>query len=222
MENNTMKTTTQTTTTGMKTLVKALVETRMDLIVKRSLGNCHCKGVNSIVLCEEEEGMVRLFVTDKNHDLHTPSNDFSKMEAPVAFHPHHCAITLMQVYGDMVNWTIGHDCDGVEMMKFRYKSGLNKDNDASFDPLNVEKMKTIEMLPLLEGDSCHMCPFDINTVFVPRRNTSAWFVFEGYEDKDYVPDCYSVYDIASTDYSELYTPMTEGKIRKLLRGVGLL
>lgn len=79
----------------MKELIKHLVNNHLDTIVEKSFLNCHVMGLHSIMLLESPEKTIRLFVSDGNSKLRKNTEEnILKGKQTLAFHPHHCNITL--------------------------------------------------------------------------------------------------------------------------------
>lgn len=62
----------------------------MNILLERSLINCHCEGMDSLVV-KDAPGMVRIFIARHDHQLWR--NDPTTMKTArmsVALHKHHC------------------------------------------------------------------------------------------------------------------------------------
>ena len=54
----------------MKHLIKHLIDNHMENIISRSLKNCHCTGLHSIMLSESPEKTIRLFISDEKSEMY--------------------------------------------------------------------------------------------------------------------------------------------------------
>lgn len=205
----------------MKELVEHLVRNHWDEIVAKSILNCHCKGVHSIMLLEHPEKTIRLFVADADHQLgaNVPES-YSDNNMTVAFHPHHCNLTLHCIKGSFYNWVVEESEVGPYYKKFQYHSQI-KECGIRFERLGSCALKKISDKWVEEGGSVFMPAKTIHTVACIPGKISAWLVYEGKEDKDYVPYCYSNYDVNNGDFSELYKTPTSADVEQILRMAGL-
>ena len=189
--------------------------------ITNALLNCHVRGMHSIVLNDDAIGRQRMFVATPGHELHknfmlnfgTISKDQS-----LAFHAHHCDITLIPIFGNIVNMTPYFG--SLRSMKqepwlcgqFKYDSAINgksgglKATGKGRALRDIWERKVTSPL-MLKADEYH-------TIAVPEGESAAWLVFEGYEDNDYKPECYTFNPVF--DPAQYYQPMQSQQIASML------
>jgi hypothetical protein len=174
------------------------------LIVERSLMNCHAYGLDSIVL-RGAPGMVRIFLARPEHDLY---RNYGGEPLGLGIHAHHCDISLIPLFGTILNIGALEGSGEWMLTPWAYGSGVN--GIGSFSRLGpsrpFQKKKTELTHPL------HLAAKDQHTVFVPMNETAAWMVCEGREDNSYLSVTYSDADLSTFDFSGLYQPMTEERL----------
>ncbi len=207
----------------MKHLVKHLLHTNRSEIVAKSLINCHVKGLHSIMLSEGAGKTIRIYITTPDHQLH---DNYINPES-LAFHPHHCKLTLHCVYGQLANIimkvenaVIGNNCK--EYNRWIYTSNISTGKEMGFvkdgsDILRLEARKVLTV-----GTSQLMNASSIHTVACPKNTVNAWFVYEGAENKNYKPYAWSNNDLSNIDNNGLYQKMDISQIEQLLHCVNLL
>lgn len=205
----------------MKELVKHLIDNHLDEIVEKSILNCHTIGLHSVMLLESPEKTIRLYITDKNHNLYYNFPDRAKYGMSIGFHPHHCNLTLLTHKGSIFNWEVAVAKVGLPVTKYAYKSQITED-EMSFSPIQVVKMHSKNQDWIAEGYSIYMKANAIHTVAVMKGQIAAWFVFEGKEDKDYAPFCYTNSDPNIEIPNDLYKKPTKVEVINLLKSVELL
>lgn len=175
------------------------------------------------MLLDAPEKRIRLFVTDKNHELHF--NTWANPEQSIAFHPHHCDVTLHCVQGVLHNIIvekINPDFYADVFEAYRYKSSI-LNNQGSFEWFARVKLKQKCMNVLLPGDSEFMSARTIHTIRCFRDTVNAWFVYEGKKNPEYQPVCYStkMEKQMNDSLTGLYEPMTIGQVYHYLKLAGL-
>src|SRR6478752_10393471 len=95
----------------MKHLISHLIKNYLEEIVNKSLLHCHCKGLHSIMLLESPGKTIRLFISTPqsemyknlpetfNYEKATGESLFHSKKMSIAFHPHHCNVTLHVING---------------------------------------------------------------------------------------------------------------------------
>ena len=204
----------------MKELVQHLLKNNFDEILKDSLTNCHAIGLHSIMLLHTPEKTIRLFVTDTNHELTTNNRlDFiDGKPLSIAFHPHHCNLTLHCVKGNFLNWVVEEteDSTGFQIKKFLYQSAITK-GEMGFKFLGDTHLVTTSEKVIDAGEYAYMPANELHTVTCVPNAVSAWFVYEGKENPLYSSICYSNSNLASMKTDErLYQKMQESDIYRLL------
>lgn len=205
----------------MEQLITHLLENNLEEIKKKSLLNCHCIGLHSIMLLEAPGKTIRLYITEENHQLYKNGMDYIN-EQSIAYHPHHCNLTIHCVYGSLVNITVqeSHNDNAPLFNKYLYKSEIS-DGEMKFHPQGEARIEHLGFKTVGKGESITMKAKDIHTVFCSKGTINAWLVYEGKEDETYNPICYTKKDLNNESSEGLYIPMNENQIRTLLKKVKL-
>jgi hypothetical protein len=188
----------------MQRLIKHLLQENSHEILEKSLKNCHCKGLHSIVFLEAKGKTIRLYITDKDHELHWPS---------LAFHPHHCNLTLHMIKGFMINTIVGEGNKNiVHLDKYLYHSHITE-GQMKFELLKKnDPLSILSNTRLNKGDSIFLDAKTIHTVECEVGAVNAWLVYEGKEDENYKPFCWSnknLNEIPTTGLYEKFKDMEE-------------
>jgi hypothetical protein len=80
-------------------------------------------------------------------------------------------------------------------------------------PITVGQYK-LDQPTYMQADRMH-------SVFVPKGQTAAWFIWEGEENAKHNPICYSDTDLTDFDFSQLDLPMTADRLREDLEIIGV-
>lgn len=198
----------------MKDLIEHQWRTESDKIVAGSFSNCHCVGVVSIPIMGSK---VRLFYAAPNHELWR--NDvfrlLSREELSVGFHPHHCDITLSQVFGSPYNirMKVSKERGAIYLGTFIYESAIKSGGEAKFFHVNHE---TCHILRPEQLGTIHMKAEECHTIYVPEHKEAAWMVFEGKEDYQYRPHTYSNAPLEQMKFKHLYKPMRRIEVARVL------
>jgi hypothetical protein len=212
----------------MKELINHLVSNHMDRIVERSLLDCHCKGLHSIMLLESPEQTIRLYVAEPGNDLYKNSPYYYKQGMSIGFHPHHCNLTLHVVKGELQNWTlikpgpivVGRSLTTIN--RYRYQSQIT-DGEQGFVLDEVDDQMVIGMQSFFKaGYSTTMLAKQIHTVATNPFELTAWLVYEGKEDPNYQPFTWSTSDLTQTTTEGLYRKPDSEQVKTLLRKAELL
>lgn len=226
----------------MKTLIKHLIENNLDSIVEKSFLNCHVKGLHSIMLLESPEQTIRLFVSEPSTPIakNTKFNILERGVQTVAFHPHHCDITLHVVKGTVTNHIVEqvsiedeiYNTRNPEKLKglgyffakkYFFESAIRSEERTSkFKYSSTQMLRFIDSKDISEGSSLLLKATDIHTVTTYDIGTTAWFVYEGKEDPNYSPFCFNVCELSEETNPNLYKKPTVHQIRYLLEIAGLL
>ncbi len=201
----------------MKHLIQHLIGNNFDEIVLKSFLNCHAKGLHSIMLLDSPEKTIRLFVTDPDHELYKNNKaDYHIHQMSVAFHAHHCNITIDVVKGCIANWIVSEGKGGILADQFKYRSAIT-DEETNFELIEKKcPLRTDEYTFLNEGESAPMKANVLHTVYVPKGQVAAWLVYEGKEDKEYESLAYSNHDLTKQDFSNLYQRASTQEVLQLL------
>lgn len=190
-----------------------------------SKANCHCMGLDSIMLLYSPGKTIRLFIANPNHEMDNNHVIADELPLTIAFHSHHCAVTLHVIDGWIMNQVIepippGHRPDA-SLQAYKYQSAI-KDGVCRFVPhLIGHFIRSPRSAHLSAENTAFMAAHEIHTVGVMEGHRAAWFVFEGVEDPNYSSLCYSNADLANFDAAGMYLPMTESQIEKSLSGLWL-
>jgi len=190
----------------------------IDEIVSKSLLNCHCKGLHSVMLLESPGKTIRLYVADKDHELWKNGLEgIQSKQMTIGYHAHHCNITIECVQGEVVNDEIIEHIDGNWLFdKYMYQSAI-RNGKGGFEKLGKSTFKQGALKVLKKDRSAYLPAQSIHTVFVNRGCDAAWLVYEGLENDNYVPYCYSTKELESETFDGLYLKPTENDIKILLK-----
>jgi hypothetical protein len=184
--------------------------------LKRSLINCHVRGVDSLVI-NAGPPMVRLFVARANHELWKNHWD-ANSKFSLGLHPHHCDVTLIPIVGQIHNITFAEYADDpcvaqVKLSPWKWSSHIRGEGG---------KFTRIVNTPIptaLASSSRHtmsgpvpMAARQCHTIYVPHGKVAAWMVWEGAEDPGYESITWSNADLSQFETDELYQPMTESRL----------
>jgi len=184
----------------------------------RGLKNCHVQGLASIMLHDEPGNRMRLFYAGVDHKLYTHPED---ADAALAAHPHHCDITLVHLFGEVLH-TVYHFAQHAQgpASKCRYQSAITGDG-GSLEPTDEIGC----LLPMSQSHLNHdghiFSPAkDVHGIYVPRNREAAWLVMEGKEDPTYESVCYTANP--NFDPQGMYVPMDRLECSAVLGRVALL
>lgn len=193
--------------------------------ITNGIFNCHVKGLHSIVFHDDVVGRQRLFYTSEDHELGKNFmlnfGSISKDQS-LAFHSHHCDITLLPMYGRVSNITPAF---GTKLLpvkdvpwlvpQYRYTSAISG-KEGKLKPTGKGR-ELRHVSSRLLSRPIELPAKEFHTVAVPDKELAAWVVFEGQEDPKYNSSCYTFNP--NFDASQLYQPMTEGQIIRELSKV---
>lgn len=208
----------------MKEIIKHFVQNNQ-LDLEKSLFNCHTIGLHSIMLLDSPGKTIRLYIADENHQLYRNDTSFIFKNLPmsIGFHTHHCDLTIQCVRGKLMNWTVEEFENGYLLMdKYLYQSHI-LEGQIKFQKLNQVKLHTKAICVLGEDSNALILKSqDIHTVYCMPNEVCAWLVYEGQEDPQYQPYCYSNADLNTTTNSDLYKKPSLEEILGLLEKVDLI
>lgn len=181
--------------------------------------HCQAKGLDSIVLLSGPP-MVRIFVAHADeHELYT-NQPGSRARMSLGLHAHHCDVTLIPLSGQVFNVELTDDETGdfKFLSPYHYKSGL--DGAGFFKrALRFGCSRGLVSKPIT--DPLFLPAQEQHTIEVPYNKSAAWMVWEGKEDLYYEPITWSDRNLEEFDFSELYQPMTEERLKKNLKVLGV-
>lgn len=198
----------------MKNLVRHLANENMSEIAAKSIMNCHCIGVHSIMLVDTPGKTIRLYVAEKGNELYKNKPN-SGHQMTVAFHPHHCNITIEVAKGTLFNWVVNEKTDEIKLDKFTYSSKI-KAGEITFNKVGSSGLHTQALHSIRKGQAVLMSARSIHTVYCSSNEVTAWFVYEGKEDPEYKPYAWSNADLSNTDFSGLYKAMSDVELVRIL------
>jgi hypothetical protein len=204
----------------MKALVQHLVRENLAQIAAGSLLHCHVRGLHSIMLIDTPEQRIRLFIATKDHQLY---HNTAETLGSLAAHPHHCNITLHCIKGGFTNLMYRQKpvLQEVEYVAYTYQSAILT-GVGSFARAEAPSAVFVGSVDVERGDSLALAANAIHSVYITQGRETAWFVYEGREDKNYSSLSYSDQPLDKTSFEGLYFPMPEETVISLLTSVGLL
>lgn len=211
----------------MKHYIRTLWNNHRVEIAGKSFLNCHCKNVHSIMLLDSPERTIRLYVADIGNTLYlNMSDNFPKLPMSVGFHAHHCDLTLHCIKGMLMNWQVEEqlgnaESDGFIVNKYLYDSKITC-GKTQFQRVGESKLKTKHNKLIMENETILLKAQDIHTVSCAPNQVTAWFVYEGKEDPNYKPYCWSNAKLEEEDLTGLYEKPTAHDVERLLTLAGLL
>lgn len=219
----------------MNVLVRHLVANNLDEIVSKSILNCHCRGVHSIMLLDAPEKRIRLYVAKGENEMYRnmyhlvtsgriisrlhPRNDMS-----VGFHAHHCNITLYCIKGELHNWIVKEvpiECKGFDIVKWAYQSYITK-GEMVFKKIGDSRLETVEYKIVKQGGEIVLDAKQIHTVACHPFEVTAWLVFEGKEDPDYESYIWTTSNLNNMNTDGMYIKPTKTQVLELLKLCELL
>ncbi len=180
--------------------------------VYKSIKDCHAIGVNSIVLEQNDKKLIRVFYTKPHHVIWKNKDPFSK-ELAIAFHSHHCDISIEVVYGIMTNITatVKKEISSSNICGWKFQSAI-KNTNGSFEKSNNFTLESIEEETIGPKKLIVMPANKLHTVYVEQDKEAAWIIREGNEDPNYDNTCYSNSDLTNFNFNEHYKTMTEEEV----------
>lgn len=204
-------------------LVSHLWKSNKDEIISRSLLDCHCIGLHSIMLLECPEKTIRLYVATPDHQMWRNTMQGYKEGLSVGFHPHHCDITLHGILGDVINWSAQENESAgfkLDVSRYIYQSKITH-GELKFQTLSPKtELYTTDYECIKPWQSVFMRANRIHTIGLAKGKSAAWMVYEGKEDKEYVPYLWSNTN-PNEGTEKLYRQPTESDIINLLSIAGL-
>lgn len=176
------------------------------------LYNCHVMGLHSLMLQDEPGNRIRMFVATSAHALYpAPGED----DMPLAVHPHHCDVTLINLYGSPVNHIYRRGQGPGEWAKCAYSSGVTGTPALTVVEDGLQMQRTDQHM--LSATGTFMPASTLHAISVPASSAAAWLVLEGQEDPNYESYCYT--KNPKFDPAHLYQPMDKDEAKAVLRSV---
>ena|GEM_PF-3566956 len=197
-------------------------------MVSKSLINCHARGVDSVLFDDNAGSRIRLFIANEGHELW--KNRFAGTEKlSTAFHPHHCDITLVHVYGShLTNIQVDVIDDHPEFVskrnhflytEFDYQSQITT-GKCRFKEIATRNLRLLSETNLDEdNESVFLKSTDIHTIYVPKKCVCAWLVMEGKSNPNYKSLCYSNASLNKIKTTGMYKPMPKEYLLNTLSNI---
>lgn len=192
-------------------------------LAAKSIVNCHAHGVDSLVLehpglhgAPRGSALARVFIAHRDHELwrNLPGENIMS----VGYHAHHCDLRLVPIYGCIYNLSVKPEELRISpkgrYREFMYESPITaEDRQGAF----VATGNRYEFAPWIHrlSKAIDMPAKEVHTIYVPRGEEAAWYVFEGAEDDLYTPLTWSNADLEKFNFTPLYQPMTVERYRAL-------
>lgn len=204
----------------MNDFIKHFLQHNKEEVLKKSLLHCHAKNLHSVMLLDSPHKIVRMFIAEPGNNLWMNDSYFIAEKQSIAFHSHHCDLTIKCLHGEVINRTLaeGHQ-ESIPSWKFTSKIKTGK---GSFKKDGEKRIGFTRDTTLVKDDSIFLRAKTIHTVATLKDQWAAWLVFEGKEDKNYDSICYSFSDLTKFDFSGLYKKMTQKKLNYLLKNIRIL
>lgn len=203
-------------------LLEHLLVENKEEIAKRSFKHCLVVGLHSIMLLESPGKTIRMYFTDKDHEMwknHQKAILRNTLNLSLGVHPHHCNLTFQALTPDVfnmhvynANYKTGNE---FELQEFLYHSPL-KDQKGSFKYQGTRLFQGLFVDEFQVDRPKKMLANQLHTVYVPMDKETAWLVFEGKEDPAYKPFCYSNHDLEKFDFTGMYQPMDWSEITQAI------
>lgn len=196
----------------MKNIFNHFLRTNKELILQKSLRNCHVQGLHSIVFSEYDSKLTRLFLATREHTLWQNLPEMRDQPLTVAFHPHHCDNVFVGIAGTFINRLIykssSDDVASIVLDKYLYHSQI-RDGKSGFELLEKRLIFTeYETRRITKHNKFLLRANDIHTVGVEAGTFAAWLIDEDKENPKYQPVCYSNADPNLTLGNNLYQPFS--------------
>ena len=176
------------------------------------LYNCHVMGLHSLMLQDEPENRIRMFVATSAHQLH-PGPGHENM--PLAVHPHHCDVTLINLYGFPMNHVYRRALGPGDWNRCSYSSGVTGTPALTVVNSGVHLHRTEQHI--LSDKGTFLPASTLHAISLPAGDSAAWLVLEGQEDPNYESYCYT--KNPKFDPTNLYQPMDKDEASEMLRSI---
>jgi hypothetical protein len=204
----------------INTFIENLIKNHLEEITEKSLLNCHVDGLHSIMLLDHPEKTIRLYVAMPGNTLYKNTR-FTTNLMSLSFHPHHCDLTLQVTRGHLTNWNVKESDTGTEFDKYIYHSQITEGR-LGFEYVGKSFLETTKRILISEGGQEFLSADTIHTVACSTDRVTAWLVYEGKEDPNYIPYCWTNTDLLNQDHSKLYQKPTQADVLMLLNEAGLI
>jgi len=187
----------------MKEFIQHCLEDHPDEILKKSIKNCHVAWMHSIMF-DSSGRKIRMFYTDKNHDLWKNLPEYYEDWLSLWFHPHHCNISIVPLVWEILNWTVNTNPEWeIECSEYMFRSHI-KSGAWGFEKIGEwVRLQTKQLLHLNPWQKRFMPADELHSVWVNQWNQAAWIVLEWEESSKNHEQCYSNTDHENIFYSIL-------------------
>ena len=204
----------------MNALIEHFLQNNRKEVLKDSIIHCHLKNVHSVMLLNSPGKMIRMFIAEPGNELWMNEPGTIVDNQSVAFHSHHCNLTLKCVYGEFTNRKLTEG-NQEYIPSFKFQSHI-KTGKGSFEKIGQKRIGFTLDETIKENQSIFLRAKDIHTIVTPKDAWAAWLVLEGKEDKNYDSTCYSYKDLTKEKFTGLYQKMTITKLNHLLKNIAIL
>lgn len=164
-----------------------------------------------------------MYVTTRDHQLHT---NYEKADT-LAFHPHHCDLTLHCIAGEFSNIRayvqlemLG--ADTIVHNRYKYNSPINTDQPVGFTLDGDDILKVRRPNKITPGNGMYLRAQDIHTIACPENSINAWLVYEGKENPKYQALAWSNNDLTFLKREGLYRKASESEVYDLLESINMM
>ncbi len=211
---------------------------------EKSLKNCHVRGLHSVVLNEDEKGLLRVFYTSQDHELwqNQPAKFRrmqwygcnSEMPISIAIHPHHSEFAFTVLSGTITNVEFGDEMSGISawgraisMPKWKWTSAI-LNGQGRFELVDNDSVIYLGECHIYSaGQKFSMLAAQMHTVFVPYGMEAMWMIREIASIEPPPSYCWSNADLSKWSDKDLYQKFDVDeleeiieKIRKNLQNLG--
>lgn len=198
----------------LKTFLEHHAERALNGERYNALKNCHVEGLSSVMLHDEPGNRIRMFHATTAHRLHKTAN--GPLQA-LALHPHHCDLRFQNVFGNAYNerWHVFEKPTG-EFIEMDYVSGITSGGKGALTPTGRRAEGFVSVREQMARNPV-MRAAELHTITLGANEEAAWLVFEGCEDPNYKPKCWT--RNSEPDMNNLYIPMSQLELSQTFKAV---
>lgn len=184
--------------------------------------------MHSIMLVDCPGALVRMFIATPEHEMWKNTPDQAGGPMSLGYHGHKTELTLHVARGRIAN-IIGQVPDGSRFFQvgntrqvngYRYVSKIMEDEaGGKFESMDNSKLIEGFVNHMRPGDTAYMPADMLHTVWVPRGERAAWFVYEGKADPNYESVTWSDEDLTEFKTEGMYRRPAAGQIVEIVRGL---
>lgn len=202
----------------MREMIKHFWENNRAEVVAKTRLNCHAIGLHSIMLVDKPGCMIRMFVTDRGHEMWKNSTVERHLWS-IGFHQHHCNIKLHVIRGAITNHVLEPSLNGeLYLYDYLYESPILNTNTGRFVKNGSVRCRFLESTLVQAYCNPLELPASVyHTVEVDKNRIAAWIVYEGAEWSSYAPFTISNRpDLDKETFKDMYKSADEATIQALL------